>query len=129
MMHSKEYENGLPTMIWIYSILRTTSTKNRFALFSARLPEIDHIDTDGFGLDRGNNGCPGPGTRTLFINGYPVFLGPRLAAGAPEFLSFSQSDESQLRSQPLLGWKRLRPSEQRSTAVRCHLAGGAMLAS
>ena len=102
-------------MIWIYSALRATSTKNRLALLiaglrwigifsfcasqwvfrhSGRLPRIDHINTDGFGLDRGNNGSPGPGTRTLFIIGYTVFLGPRLTAGAPEFLSFSQSDES-----------------------------------
>ena len=102
-------------MIWIYSALRATSTKNRLALLIAGLRwigilvfallsgyfvtqdaylEIDHINTDGFGLDRGNNGSPGPGTRTLFIIGYTVFLGPRLTAGAPEFLSFSQSDES-----------------------------------
>jgi hypothetical protein len=43
---------------------------------SGRLPRIDHINTDVFGLDRGNNGSPGPGTRTLFIIGYTVFLGP-----------------------------------------------------
>ena len=81
-------------MIWIYSALR--STKNRLALLIAGLRwigifgfallsgyfvtqdaylEIDHINTDGFGLDRGNNGSPRPGTRTLFIIGYIVFLG------------------------------------------------------
>jgi hypothetical protein len=32
MMHSKEYENRASDMIWIYSVLRTTSTKNRLTL-------------------------------------------------------------------------------------------------
>jgi hypothetical protein len=37
MMHSKEYENRASDMIWIYSVLRTTSTKNRLALLIAGL--------------------------------------------------------------------------------------------
>ena len=48
---------------------------------SGRLPRIDHINTDGFGLDRGNNGSPGPGTRTLFIIG--CLPNPRLTALQP----------------------------------------------
>ena len=119
----------LLSMIWIYSALRATSTKKpsgvayrrtsldrhlsfcasqRVFRHSGRLPRIDHINTDGFGLDRGNNGSPGPGTRTLFIIGYTVFLGPRLTAGAPGFRSFSQSARRVLRSHPLRspGWKR-----------------------
>jgi hypothetical protein len=37
MMQLKEYENRATDMIWIYSVLRTTSTKNRLTLLIARL--------------------------------------------------------------------------------------------
>jgi hypothetical protein len=37
MMQLKEYENRATDMIWIYSVLRTTSTKNRLTLLIAGL--------------------------------------------------------------------------------------------
>jgi hypothetical protein len=37
MMQLKEYENRATDMIWIYSVLRTTSTQNRLTLLIAGL--------------------------------------------------------------------------------------------
>jgi hypothetical protein len=37
MMQLKEYKNRATDMIWIYSVLRTTSTKNRLTLLIAGL--------------------------------------------------------------------------------------------
>lgn len=92
-------------MIWIYSVLGTTSTRNRLALFIAGLRgigilgfallsgyfvtqdaylEIHHLNTNGLGLDRGNNRSNGPGARTLSIIGY-LSSASRLTAGVPEF--------------------------------------------
>lgn len=40
MMQLKEYENRATDMIWIYSVLRTTSTKNRLTLLIAGLRSV-----------------------------------------------------------------------------------------
>jgi hypothetical protein len=39
-MQLKEYENRATDMIWIYSVLRTTSTKNRLTLLIAGLRSV-----------------------------------------------------------------------------------------
>jgi hypothetical protein len=40
MMQLKEYENRAADMIWIYTVLRTTSTKSRLTLLIAGLRSV-----------------------------------------------------------------------------------------